>query len=229
MTQHATRLSVIIPTLDEQARIGRLLRDLAPLRTAGHELILVDGGSRDGTLAVAAPLVDRAIQAPRGRASQMNAGAAQAIGDVLWFVHADTRVPPDAGEQVVQACRAGHLWGRFDVRLSGRQRALRVIETLMNLRSRFSGIATGDQGIFVARGAFERVGGFPVIPLMEDIALSRALRRLARPHCLRRPRLVASSRRWEERGILRTVLLMWRLRLAYALGTPATELAERYR
>lgn len=224
-----TRLSVIIPALDEQAQIGRLLLDLSGLRSAGHEVILVDGGSRDETLTIAAPLVDRAIKAPCGRASQMNAGAAQAIGDVLWFVHADTRVPPDAGERLLQACRAGHLWGRFDVRLSGRSPALRVIEGLMNLRSRLTGIATGDQGIFVTRAAFERAGGFPAIPLMEDIALSRALRRRARPHCIRRPLLQTSSRRWEERGILRTVLLMWRLRLAYALGAAPADLAERYR
>jgi len=229
MTRPPTRLSVIIPALDEQPRIGRLLKDLAGLRAAGHEVILVDGGSRDATLAVAAPLIDHAIEAPRGRASQMNAGAARAGGDVLWFLHADTRVPPDAGELLLRACREGHLWGRFDVCLSGHRPALRVIESLMNLRSRITGIATGDQGMFVAREAFERVGGFPTIPLMEDIALSTALRRLARPHCIRRPRLETSSRRWEERGILRTVLLMWRLRLAYALGTTPAELAERYR
>lgn len=229
MSRTRPRLSVIIPALDEQGVIGGLLQDLAGLRAAGHELILVDGGSHDATLQVAAPLVDRAIQAPRGRASQMNAGARAASGDVLWFLHADSRVPTDAAARLLRACDAGHPWGRFDVRLSGRHWALRVIETLMNLRSRLTGIATGDQGIFVRRAVFEQVEGFPAIPLMEDLALSKSLRRLARPHCIRRPALQTSSRRWEQRGILRTVLLMWRLRLAYALGTPPGELAARYR
>jgi rSAM/selenodomain-associated transferase 2 len=225
----APRLSVIIPTLDEEARIVDLLNDLATLRADGHEIILVDGGSRDSTLQTAAPLVDRALRAPRGRASQMNAGAAGAGGDLLWFLHADARVPAGAAARLLEAFAAGHRWGRFDVRLSGRQWLLRVIEVLMNLRSRMTGIATGDQGIFVSREAFDEVHGYPAIPLMEDIALSKALRRLGRPYCVRRPRLQTSSRRWEERGILRTVLLMWRLRLAYALGARVTELADRYR
>jgi rSAM/selenodomain-associated transferase 2 len=220
-------ISVIVPALNESARIGRTLGDLAPLRALGHELILVDGGSRDGTGDLAAPLVDRVIDAPRGRALQMDAGARQACGDWLWFLHADTRVPPEALEALVSACRAPTIWGRFDVRLSGTAQALRVIERMMNLRSRLTGIATGDQGIFVSRAAYAAVGGFPPIPLMEDIALSRLLLRLQRPLCLG-TRLVTSSRRWEERGIARTVLLMWRLRLAYSLGADPARLADRY-
>ena len=228
MTASGPRLSVIVPTLDEEAAIADLLGDLAALRAAGHEVILVDGGSRDATLQVAAPLVDRAVQAPRGRASQMNAGAAVACGAVLWFLHADTRVPAGAAAQLLQTCGTGDGWGFFQVRLSGRRWPLRVIEKMMNLRSRFTRIATGDQGLFVGRTLFDLAGGFPQIPLMEDVALSGELRRLARPCCVRHPILGTSSRRWEAHGILRTVVLMWRLRLAYALGTPPSELAERY-
>ncbi len=228
MTPPSPRLSVIIPTLDEQAGIAALLRDLAPLRAAGHELIVADGRSSDATRQIAAPLTDCTLTAPRGRANQMNAGARVAGGEVLWFLHADTRVPVEAWGCMLDACAGGVRWGRFNVRLSGRHPALRVIETMMNLRSCVTGIATGDQGIFVRREDFERVGGFPSIDLMEDIALSASLRRLARPRCIRRPRLLTSSRRWEQNGILRTVLLMWRLRLAYALGAAPSDLARRY-
>ena len=221
------RLSVVIPALNEAAHIGDLLADLAPARVAGAELILVDGGSTDGTVVLAAPGVDRMLTAPRGRATQMNAGARAAAGDVLWFLHADTRLPPEAPEVLLATCRQGATWGRFDVRLSGRLPVLRLVERAMNLRSRLTGIATGDQGIFVTRAAFERVGGFPEIPLMEDIAISKALRRLARPACLGTP-ILTSSRRWEERGAIRTILLMWRLRLAYALGADPGRLSRLY-
>ena len=221
------RLSVVIPALNEAAQIGDLLADLAPTREQGAELILVDGGSTDGTSAAAAPFVNRVLGAPRGRATQMNAGAWEASGEILWFLHADTRLPPEAAEVLLGACKRGATWGRFDVRLSGRLPVLRLVERAMNLRSRLTGIATGDQGIFVTRAAFEGVGGYPEIPLMEDIALSRALRRLARPACLR-TRIQTSSRRWEERGALRTILLMWRLRLAYALGADPHRLARLY-
>ena len=218
MAPAARRLSVIIPTLDEQDHIRLLLNDLAALRHNGHELILVDGGSSDSTRAAATGLVDRIIATGRGRALQMNAGAGAASGEIFWFLHADSRVPPGAATTLIRAYTDGHIWGRFDIRLSGRHWLLRVVERSMNLRSCVSGMATGDQGIFVAREAFAAVGGFPELPLMEDIALSKALRRYAPPHCIRKPRLLTSSRRWEEHGILRTILLMWRLRLAYLLG-----------
>lgn len=221
------RLSVVIPALNESDHIGALLADLAQARAAGVELILVDGGSTDGTTALAAPAVDRVLTAPRGRANQMNAGARAAAGEVLWFLHADSRVPPEASGALLHACVRGALWGRFDVLLSGRLPVLRLVERAMNLRSRLTGIATGDQAIFVTRSAFERVGGYPEIPLMEDIALSKALRGLARPACLR-TRIQASSRRWEEQGALRTILLMWRLRLAYALGADPRRLSRFY-
>ena len=221
------RLSVVILALNEAHHIGALLADLAEARAAGVELILVDGGSTDGTAALAAPAVDRVLTAPRGRANQMNAGARAAAGEVLWFLHADSRLPPEAPAALLHVCARGVLWGRFDVRLSGPMPVLRLVERAMNLRSRLTGIATGDQGIFVTRAAFERVGGYPEIPLMEDIALSKALRRLARPACLR-TRITTSSRRWEEQGALRTILLMWRLRLAYALGADPRRLARLY-
>jgi len=221
------RLSVVIPALNEATQISALLADLAPARAAGRELVLVDGGSTDGTAALAAPAVDRVLQAPRGRSAQMNAGAKVATGDVLWFLHADTRLPPEASEVLLDACRQGATWGRFDVCLSGRLPVLRLVERAMNLRSRLTGIATGDQGIFVTRAAFASIGGFPEIPLMEDIAISKALRRQAKPACLD-TRILTSSRRWEERGAIRTILLMWRLRLAYALGADPTGLARRY-
>ncbi|NCA71526.1 MAG: glycosyltransferase [Sphingobacteriia bacterium] len=221
------RLSIIVPTLNEADTIGVLLADLAPLRAAGAELILADGGSSDPTREQAAGGVDRVLNTTRGRAAQMNAGARVAAGDLLWFLHADTRVPADAASALGAACAGDPCWGRFDVRLSGRHPLLRVVERGMNARSRLSGIATGDQGIFVTRALFDRVGGFPSLPLMEDIAISVLLRRIVPPVCLR-ARLVTSSRRWETRGILRTILLMWRLRLAYALSADPARLARRY-
>jgi rSAM/selenodomain-associated transferase 2 len=222
-------LSIIIPTLNEAEGIGAALGALGPLRARGCEVIVVDGGSGDGTAALAAPLADQVLMSPPGRATQMNAGAAVARGEVLLFLHADTRLPEGADEHVLRELeRSARGWGRFDVRLSGRHPALRVVERMMGMRSRLTGIATGDQAIFVRRPWFERAGGFPEIPLMEDVALSARLRRQGPPLCLRQ-RVVTSSRRWEQRGIGRTVLLMWRLRLAYWRGADPARLAERYR
>jgi rSAM/selenodomain-associated transferase 2 len=221
------KISIIVPALDEAARIGATLASMQRLRASGHEVIVVDGGSADSTVARASPLADRMLVAGRGRARQMNAGAEQAVGEVLWFVHADTKLPADADARVVRALVEGHAWGRFDVRLSGTPRLLRVVERMMNWRSRLTGVCTGDQAIFVRRGAFRAVGGFPDIPLMEDIALSRRLKRLGRPACV--PAAVrTSSRRWEARGVFRTVLLMWGLRLGYFLGVPASRLVRLY-
>ncbi|HET9653073.1 MAG TPA: TIGR04283 family arsenosugar biosynthesis glycosyltransferase, partial [Usitatibacter sp.] len=195
---------------------------------SGAEVIVVDGGSRDATREIAAPLCDRVLAAPRGRAAQMNAGAAAASADTLLFLHADTLLPVDAPAIVASALAGGrHAWGRFDVTIGSPHPLLAVVAMLMNARSRWTGIATGDQAIFVRRAAFEAVGGFPSIPLMEDVALSRALRRLSPPAALRR-RVVTSGRRWERHGILRTVVLMWRLRAAYALGADPHRLARRY-
>lgn len=223
------RISIVIPTLNEAQNLKPLLQDLAGFRGQGHEILLVDGGSEDQTLAQANGHVDRVLLGTRGRAAQMNAGARVAKGDILWFVHADSRVPADAAGYLIDACGAGHHWGRFDVRLSGSHWLLRVVAYTMNLRSHLTGIVTGDQGIFVTRKAFESVNGFPQIALMEDIALSKKLRRQGRPARIRQPSLQTSSRRWEKQGILRTVLHMWRLRLAYALGVEPQALARRYR
>ncbi len=220
------QVSIIMPVLDEGDVLAHSLAALQDLRAAGHELILVDGGSRDGSLRLAAGLADRILHSPPGRARQMNAGAAMAGGDVLLFLHADTRLPATALNDIPQALRAS-VWGRFDVRLSGRAWPLRIIERLMNRRSCLTGMATGDQAIFVRRAVFEQVGGYPDIPLMEDLELSRRLKRLSRPACVHTP-VITSSRRWEEQGILRTVLLMWSLRLAWFLGVPPRRLARIY-
>lgn len=221
-------ISIIVPVLDEAGTVTRLLDDLEDLEPR-PEIIFVDGGSIDGTPDIIASRLGQVLSSPTGRASQMNAGAAQAHGSVLWFLHGDTHLVRGSLDALLRAVADGHLWGRFNIRLSGEQRIFRVVETMMNLRSRLTGIATGDQGIFVTRAAFDAVGGFPDIPLMEDVALSRALRRLQRPACLRHPVLVTSSRRWETQGPVRTILLMWRLRLAYWLGVKPERLARQYR
>ena len=223
------RLSIIIPTLDEAATLEGALAALAPLRAAGHQVIVVDGHSGDDSLALAQPRADLAFAAPRGRAAQMNAGAARASGDVLLFLHADSRLPAFADATIATAISHGALWGRFDVTIEGRARLLKVIAATMNARSRWSGIATGDQGIFVDRALFARVGGYAAIPLMEDVALSKTLKRHAgRPACLT-ARVVTSGRRWESRGPWRTIFTMWRLRLAYAFGADPATLARIYR
>ena len=224
------RLSVIIPALNEADTVTATLDRLQVLRKGGHEVIVVDGGSADDTAYLAAPLADAVMSSHPGRARQMNAAALAAHGDILWFLHADTLVQDDSHERLLSALAAHrNQWGRFDVRLSGGTRLLRLVERLMNGRSRFTGIATGDQGIFIRRETFERVGGFADIPLMEDVEISRRLKHEAgAPLCLK-DKLITSSRRWETRGVLRTILLMWRLRLAYALGADPAVLARQYR
>lgn len=221
-------LAIVMPALDEAAGIVPILQALQPLRARGVEVVLADGGSSDGTAALAAAYVDTVVVAPRGRALQMNAGVARTRADALLFLHADTRLPARADGLVLQALAGGALWGRFDVRIDGRPWLLRIVAALMNLRSRWSGIATGDQALFVTRRAFDAVGGFPPQPLMEDIELSRRLKRLGRPACLR-AKVRTSGRRWEARGVWRTVFLMWRLRWRYWRGEPAARLAKAYR
>jgi rSAM/selenodomain-associated transferase 2 len=221
-------LSVIIPVLNEAAVLRDTLSALRPLRADGHELIVVDGGSCDASAAIAAELADRVLRAERGRARQMNAGAHVARGDVLLFLHADTRLPAQAARIIFDGLRARNAaWGRFDVRLSGSHPLLRVVERMMNWRSRVGGIATGDQAIFVRRELFAAVGGFPEIPLMEDVALCKTLKRHGRPLCLAHT-ITTSSRRWEAHGVIRTIVLMWCLRLAYALGADPHRLARSY-
>jgi rSAM/selenodomain-associated transferase 2 len=221
-------LSIIVPALDEAAGIAAALTALAPLRRRDCEVIVVDGGSRDGTADLARPLADRVVTAPRGRATQMNAGAAIAQADVLLFLHADTRLPADADRRVRDGlARSGRAWGRFDVRIEGRHPLLALIAGAMNLRSRLTGIATGDQAMFMTRAAFAAAGGFPDIALMEDVAFSARLKALGRPLCLRE-RVVTSGRRWESRGVIATIALMWRLRLAYYFGAKPAALAKQY-
>jgi len=225
----APPLSIVVPVLNEAAQITRTLAQLAPLRQRGAQVIVVDGGSTDATVGLAQPLADHVLcDAPRGRARQMNAGAAAARGAVLLFLHADTLLPAHADRLVLQAVASGAQWGRFDVRIEGRARMLRVVAALMNLRSRWTGIATGDQAIFVRRDTFVALGGFADQPLMEDIELSRRLRRRSRPACLRE-RVTTSGRRWETRGVWRTIVLMWRLRWRYWRGESPQSLAKAYR
>ena len=227
MDEGLSCLSIIVPVLNEAAEIQAGLAALQPLRARRHEVIVVDGGSSDATASLAASLTDRVLCAPRGRAAQMNAGAAAARGDSLLFLHADTRLPDEA-DRLVLAALCGREWGRFDVAIQGCHPLLPLVAAAMNRRSRWSGIATGDQAIFVRRAAFEAVGGYEAIPLMEDIALSRVLKRRGPPACLRE-RVATSGRRWETRGVLRTITLMWQLRLAYYCGADPARLARRYR
>ena len=221
-------LSIIVPVLDEAPGIAAALAALAPARERGVEVVVVDGGSRDATRALAAPLADRVVESPRGRAIQMNAGARESRGSILLFLHADTTLPADAESLVCRGLDgAAAQWGRFDVAIAGADPLLALVALFMNARSRATGVATGDQAIFVRREAFERAGGFPEIPLMEDVALCKRLRAASRPLCLRE-RVLTSGRRWERGGTLRTIVLMWRLRLAYALGADPHRLARRY-
>jgi rSAM/selenodomain-associated transferase 2 len=221
------RVSIVMPALNEAASIEAALTALAPYRQHGAEVVVADGGSADATMELAKPLADKVLSAPRGRASQMNAGAGVAVGDILLFLHADTRLPADADRLVLDGlARSARQWGRFDVRIE-EGGLLRLVALTMNLRSRLTGIATGDQAMFVTRAAFERVGGFPAIALMEDVALSARLKRLSRPLCLA-ARVTASGRRWHKHGLLRTILLMWRLRLRYFLGADPARLARDY-
>ena len=228
---HAVRslISIIVPTLSEASGIVPLLSCFVEARRHRHfEVIVVDGGSDDGTFDLARPLADHVLSSPRGRASQMNAGAAVAAGEMLLFLHADTRLPIEALRQLpTQLARSGKVWGRFDVAIEGTHPMLRVIAWAMNVRSRLTGIATGDQAMFVRREAFDRCGGFPDIPLMEDIALSRRLKRESAPLCLAE-RATTSGRRWERHGVFRTMALMWLLRLLYFVGVDPARLARLY-
>lgn len=222
-----SRLALIVPVLNEAATLAAALDRLQLLRRQGAQLVVADGGSTDASWAIARPRADVLVLAPQGRAAQMNAGAQASRADVLLFLHADTRLPDDAWLQIAQALEAGALWGRFDVRLDSAHPALRMVGAAINLRSRLSGIATGDQAMFVRRAVYVQQGGFAPLPLMEDVDLSARLRRLARPACLRGP-VTTSARRWERHGIVRTIVLMWLLRARFALGASPQALADAY-
>jgi len=221
------KISIIIPVLNEEAALSRMSSQLRSIRQQGHEIIVVDGGSADNTLTIAHEVTDSVIISKAGRALQMNNGASIASGDVLLFLHADTLLPDDAMQVISERSRKKNYWGRFDVRLSGSRYIYRLIEGLMNLRSRITSIATGDQAIFIQRNLFDRVGGFPEIVLMEDIGISRQLKKISRPVCMKQ-KVVTSSRRWEANGVITTVLLMWKLRLYYFFGVSPDKLSQLY-
>ncbi len=224
------RLSIIIPALNEAANIRNTLTALAPLRSLGAEVIVVDGGSKDETRQLAAPYCDQVVSSPAGRAVQMNTGCETSQGDVLLFLHADTRLPPDADQLILDGMRQSkRKWGRFNVIIEGQHPMLRVVAWFMNHRSRLTGIATGDQAIFVNRAAFEAAGRYATIRLMEDIALSTTLKRTAGPPLCLAARVTTSGRRWETHGVWRTIWLMWTLRARYALGADPDQLHALYR
>lgn len=221
-------ITVVVPMFNERRELPDLVQHLLTLKHEGAEIVLIDGASNDGSAALARASGLLVIDSRRGRARQMNAGAQIATSDVLLFLHADTRLPNGAISHINDALAHGAVWGRFDVCISGKSIWLKVIARLINLRSRWSGIATGDQAIFVKRDAFNAVDGFPDQPLMEDIELSCRLKRLGKPACLPGP-AVTSGRRWQTHGVWPTIVLMWRLRWDYWRGVSAETLAERYR
>jgi len=222
------RLSIVIPALNESGNIVATLALLQSMRARGAEVILVDGGSSDATTDLSAPLVDCLISASKGRALQMNAGAAAAAGDVLLFLHADSMLPPGADQMILNGLQSGsRAWGRFDVAIEGGHFFLPVVAAFMNIRSRLTSVATGDQGLFMTADAFSRAGGFAKIPLMEDLAICDALSKVGPPLCLRQ-KIITSGRRWEKHGVWRTILLMWRLRLAYFFGADPVDLHRTY-
>lgn len=223
----ALKLSIIIPVLNEEASLSRLSSHLQSIRNQGHEVVIVDGGSRDNTLALAYELADFVIVSKAGRAIQMNNGAAIASGDVFVFLHADTFLPDNAAQLICVAMNDNH-WGRFNVRLSSKRFVFRIIEHFINLRSCLTSIVTGDQAMFIERSLFETIGGFPEIALMEDVEISRRLKKTAQPVCIKE-KATTSSRRWESKGVVATVLLMWKLRLYYFFGMSPDKLQRLYR
>lgn len=219
-------VSIIIPVLNESTGIARLLDYLGPLR-AEASILLVDGGSEDETANVCRKRGFQTIQGSMGRAMQMNAGVESIKTDIYWFLHADCLPPPDALQDIITAINAGYVWGRFDVCLVGNRWIYRWIGRLMNWRSCLTAVATGDQGIFIRSDLFEKIGGYPHIPLMEDIAISKILRRYGRPACIHTA-MEVSSRRWEKHGVFKTITLMWLLRLRYFLGDSPDRLQHIY-
>ena len=220
-------ISIIIPVLNEEKSIKALLQQLQLYRQQGHEVIVVDGGSHDETVSISKPLSDKVIMSGSGRARQMNKGVAQSTNEVLWFLHADTFIPENAIETIQESLNK-YDWGRFNIKLSGSEFLFRIIEKMINIRSCLSGVATGDQGIFIKRKTFESIGGYSEIPLMEDVALSYKLKAISQPVCIKET-LTTSSRRWEKNGIIITILLMWYLRFLYWIGVTPDKLAKLYR
>jgi len=218
-------ISIIIPTLNEEDKVETCLKQFSAWRTAGHEVILVDGGSVDASVALAQPLVDKVLLSLPGRAAQMNLGADTANGDLLWFVHIDSVIPQMAKSDLENL--STHQWGRFNIRLEGSAFIFRIIEKTMNIRSCITGIATGDQGIFVCRDLFDEVDGFDSIALMEDIALSKKLKQKQKIHCVKSI-IKTSTRRWQQQGIYKTIVKMWFFRLAYFFGVSPDWIVKKY-
>lgn len=223
----AIPVSIIVPTFNEAESISATLKPLQLFRLYGGEVIVADGGSTDNTREVCKLLVDHWVDADKGRARQMNAGAKVASRKLLLFLHADTVLPNNHIHLLRVLVESYAPWGRFDVRLSGDRKMFRVIEFMMNWRSRITGIATGDQGIFVTEKTFHKVGGFPDQALMEDVELSVKLKKIAKPFCIGDP-LTTSSRRWEKNGVWKTIFLMWRLRFLYSIGVSCDVLVKKY-
>jgi rSAM/selenodomain-associated transferase 2 len=222
------KISIIIPVLNEQHKLAATLECLQEYRQQGHEVIVVDGGSSDNTQHIARQAADTVVESLAGRARQMNAGAAKATGQACLFLHADTVLPKNALQLISSLNSSRPFWGRFDIRLSSNRKIFRLIEYMVNLRSRLTFIATGDQAIFIESDLFKNAGGYPDIALMEDIAISRILKKQLRPVCFK-DRVVTSSRRWETKGVLATILLMWKLRLYYFFGVSPERLSKLYR
>lgn len=222
------KISIIIPVLNEERNLSKSLAELQSFRCSGHEIIVVDGGSVDHSFVLAYEMADSVLVSRAGRALQMNVGAAVATGDVFLFLHADTVLPENAVQLISSFRTEKNLWGRFDIRLSSNRKVFRLIEFLINWRSRLTSIATGDQAIFIEQKFFNKIGGFPEIALMEDIALSRSLKKISRPVCLQH-KVITSSRRWEQKGVITTVVLMWKLRLYYYFGVSPEKLSQLYR
>lgn len=219
--------AVVVPVLNEAQGVNAVMQQARQLMAQGAHIVFVDGGSADGTPHLLRQNGFEVLVSGTGRARQMNTGARHAPGGILLFLHADTTLPEAALDHVAHALAGRRVWGRFDVHIAGHSRWLPMVAFMMNRRSRCSGIATGDQALFMTRAAFDAVGGFPELPLMEDIEMSRALKRLSRPVCLR-CKATTSGRRWDTRGVWRTILLMWRLRWAYWRGTSAEDIARAY-
>jgi len=227
---NSNKISIIIPCLNEEKIIRDTLLPLQNLRQRGHEIIIADGGSSDNTINVASNLYDQLATGEKGRALQMNSAAKLSSNDILCFLHADTFAPENLDTLIIDALhKSQKIWGRFNINLCGKHWLFRIIETSINIRSCISGVASGDQGIFVYRNVFNKLNGFKVIPLMEDIELSKRLRKKSHPVCITSTPLITSSRRWEKHGILTTVFLMWSLRLKYFMGVPAEQLENLYR
>jgi rSAM/selenodomain-associated transferase 2 len=223
------RLSIIVPILNEAGSLAPLLGHLLDFQKRSCEVLLVDGGSQDDSVAIARSAGFTVHISERGRAAQMNTGAKLARGEFLVFLHADTRLPDQADQCVIEAFEQDpRPWGRFSVSILGASPMLRVVAIMMNLRSALTGIATGDQTIFVRRQEFKKIGGFPPLALMEDIEFSKRMKRFSRPILLHQ-KVLTSGRRWEAKGVWRTIMLMWSLRLAYYFGADPEALAKRYR